>query len=46
MKKKIEAQFLANKILNDEIEEKKYYPKWVAKNPTQAHPCQHVKYET
>ena len=29
--KKIETQFLANKILKDEIEEKKYYPKWVEK---------------
>jgi len=44
MKKKIKAQFITNKMLNDEVEQKKYNSKKVKKkNLTRSHPGLHAK---
>ena len=47
MKKKIKAQFITNKMLNDEVEQKKYNSKKVKKkNLTRSHPGLHAKSAT
>jgi hypothetical protein len=48
MKKKIKAQFITNKMLNEEVEQKKYNSKKVKKkkNLTRSNPSLHAKSAT
>jgi hypothetical protein len=47
MKKKIKAQFITNKMLNDEVEQKKYNSKKIKKKTlTRSDPGLHAKSAT